>query len=150
MIKIVKADKSGWKTIAGFQIAMAKESENLILDKKTVELGVKAVFKDSARGQYYVAMDGKKIIASLMITYEWSDWRNRVVWWIQSVYVIPEYRKQKVFRMMYSYLQNLVNKNAKVGGLRLYVDKTNQNAISVYQKIQMNGEHYQLFEWMKS
>jgi ribosomal protein S18 acetylase RimI-like enzyme len=84
-----------------------------------------------------------------MITYEWSDWRNRNIWWIQSVYVKPEARRKGVYAAMYAHIKNLVQADPSIGGIRLYVDKTNTPAQHTYSKLGMNGDHYQVFEWMK-
>lgn len=135
--------------IVDFQIKMALETESLTLDRNTVTKGVQAVFKNPSLGQYFIAKEKNKVIASLLITYEWSDWRNAKVWWIQSVYVCPENRRKGVFSQFYSLIKGLVEKSEDAGGLRLYVDKTNVSAQKTYQKVGMNGEHYQLFEWMK-
>ncbi len=135
--------------IVEFQMAMALETENLRLDRNLVEKGVKAVFDDVAKGKYYVAQDDDKLIASLMITYEWSDWRNGNVYWIQSVYVLPEYRGKGVFKEMYLHIKDSVKNTPGLSGIRLYVDKNNHRAQKVYNKIGMDGSHYQLFEWIK-
>ena len=147
--KITKASVKHIETIAEFQMRMALETESIHLDKPTVLRGVSAVFNDNSLGQYFIAKDNDKVIASLMITYEWSDWRNAKVWWIQSVFVIPEYRRTGVFSQFYQHIKNIVKEDAAIGGLRLYVDKTNVSAQITYSKVGMNGEHYQLFEWMK-
>jgi ribosomal protein S18 acetylase RimI-like enzyme len=135
--------------IATFQMAMALETENLKLDAPTLQKGIAAVFADSSKGQYFVYEINGKVEASLMITYEWSDWRNGVVWWIQSVFVTKEYRGQGVYKKMYEHLKEIISSQESIRGLRLYVDKTNAAAQKVYSKLGMNGEHYQLFEWMK-
>ena len=135
--------------IIEFQIAMAKETEEFDLDRATCTKGVQAVFADSTHGRYFVAVEGSRIIASLMITFEWSDWRNGVVWWIQSVYVIPEFRRQRVYAGLYEHVQRLAARDESVKGIRLYVDKRNTRAQEVYRRMGMNGEHYQVFEWMK-
>ena len=135
--------------IINFQQKMAKETEDLELSTQTLYAGVHAVFEDSSKGTYYVAEENGKVIASLMTTYEWSDWRNGCVLWIQSVYVLPEYRKQGVYKHMYEYLKQTVIKSDKYLGLRLYVDLSNKPAQKVYTKLGMNGEHYKLFEWFK-
>ena len=150
MITIRKAKQDEWAIIASFQQAMALETEKIQLDLSTLEQGIKAVFKDTSKGCYYVAASDQQIIGTLMITYEWSDWRNRTVYWIQSVYVHPNHRRKGVYRQLYAYIQTLAAENDTIGGVRLYVDKTNQNAIKTYESLGMNGEHYQLFEWMKS
>jgi len=136
-------------TIAGFQLKMAIETENLQLDTETVGKGVKAVFEKPELGQYFVAEKDGQIIASMLTTFEWSDWRNAQVWWLQSVYVIPEFRRQGIFKRMYDFVKILAESDANVGGIRLYVDKTNVRAQEVYKAVGMNGEHYQVFEWMK-
>ena len=135
--------------IVGFQLAMALETEELILDKEICTRGVTAVFADAALGQYFVAERAGKIIASLMITYEWSDWRNGMVWWIQSVYVAPEARQQGIYAGLYDHVKAIVKADKNLRGIRLYVDERNQPAQKVYSRLGMNGEHYRVFEWMK-
>lgn len=130
------------------QIQMALETEGIELNLERITNGVKGVFENPHRGTYYVALHDGAPIASLLVTTEWSDWRNTEVWWIQSVYVIPQMRGKGVYKMMYQYLQNLaIEKN--VAGIRLYVDQTNTNATQVYQKLGMSGHHYNLFEWLR-
>lgn len=148
--KIREAAISDSETIIGFQIAMASESEGIILDPEILRSGVLAVFNDRQKGSYYVCETEGKVIASLMTTYEWSDWRNGMVIWIQSVYVTPEFRKAGVFKKMYSYLRSMVEASDYYRGLRLYVDNTNTPALAVYKAIGMNGDHYRVFEWIKS
>jgi predicted GNAT family acetyltransferase len=149
MIDIRLANKFDSLAIAEFQICMAKETENLKLDKDTVNKGINALFSDPEKGKYYVADDNGKPVASMLITYEWSDWRNSWIYWIQSVYVLPEYRKKGIFKLMYNHIVDSITDNNKVSGLRLYVDTTNAIARKVYSNIGMNGDHYQVFEWMK-
>ena len=146
-IRLAKIDDS--HTIAGFQLKMAIETENLKLDNETVQKGVKAVFEKPELGQYFIADTDGKIIASMLTTFEWSDWRNAQVWWLQSVYVLPEFRQKGNFKKMYEFVKILADMNENVGGIRLYVDKTNVRAQEVYKAVGMNGEHYQVFEWMK-
>jgi len=146
-IRLAKIDDS--HTIAGFQLKMAIETENLKLDNETVQKGVKAVFEKPELGQYFIAETDGKIIASMLTTFEWSDWRNAQVWWLQSVYVLPEFRQKGIFKKMYEFVKILADMNENVGGIRLYVDKTNVRAQEVYKAVGMNGEHYQVFEWMK-
>ncbi len=149
MIKVEEALRKHAGGLVEFQMAMAMETENLRLDRNLVEKGVKAVFDDVAKGKYFVALDDNKLIASLMITNEWSDWRNGNVYWIQSVYVLPEYRGKSVFKQMYLHIKDIVENVPGLSGIRLYVDKNNNRAQKVYNKIGMDGSHYQLFEWMK-
>lgn len=147
--QIIKGQEEHISTIADFQLKMAWETEDFKLDKKTVLQGVTAVFNQNELGQYFVVTNNNKVVASLLITYEWSDWRNVKVWWIQSVFVLPEYRRKGIFKLMYAHIQSIVEKDPNIGGLRLYVDKTNKKAQKTYENVGMNGEHYQLFEWMK-
>jgi len=149
MIEIRKADSSDWKTIADYQVKMALETEGINLDPETVSKGVKAIFENPGLGQYFLAEEEGKIVASLMTTFEWSDWRNSMVWWLQSVYVIPKYRKLGVFRKMYLHVKNIVQENENVSGIRLYVVTSNNHARKAYKSVGMDGERYQLFEWMK-
>lgn len=135
--------------IIDFQLAMARETEELELDRDTCTRGVEAVFADPNRGRYFVAESEGRVVASLMITYEWSDWRNGVVWWIQSVFVIDELRGQGVYAGLYKHVQSLVSADDSIRGIRLYVDRRNSRAQQVYARLGMNGEHYSVFEWMK-
>ena len=136
-------------TIVDFQQAMARETEDVELHRPIVSRGVEAVFEDRNLGRYFVAEAGPNLVASLLITYEWSDWRNGFVWWIQSVYVRPEYRRRGLYAGLYAYVKRLAEANEIVKGIRLYVDKRNTAAQEVYTRLGMNGEHYQVFEWMK-
>ena len=135
--------------IAAFQIAMARETEELELDAEVVARGVRAVFDQPSHGRYFVAEAEGEVIASMMITYEWSDWRDGDVWWIQSVYVRPEHRRRRVYARMYEHLKGRALADAGVRGIRLYVDRRNAPAQDVYRRCGMNGEHYLVFEWMK-
>ena len=146
---IRQAKESDSASIVAFQLAMAMETENLQLDEPTVIKGVAAVFEDPAKGVYYVAETEGKVVGSLLTTFEWSDWRNGTVLWIQSVYVRPEYRKRSIFSKLYKHIQEKVNGNTDLRGIRLYADKTNILAHGVYEHLGMTAEHYQMFEWMK-
>ena len=148
MVQIRLATIEDKEVIAGFQVKMALETENLKLDSETVRLGVKSVFLDPVKGKYLVAED-ENIIASMLLTNEWSDWRDKWFLWIQSVYVVPEKREQGVFRKMYAFVQGMIRSDNNVAGLRLYVDSENKGAIATYKAIGMDGDHYKLFEWYK-
>jgi GNAT superfamily N-acetyltransferase len=148
MITIRSAVPDDAISIIEFQQKMAQETENILLDFHTVTNGVHAVFEDATKGAYYVAVDGDTVVGSLMTTYEWSDWRCGTVIWIQSVYITPTHRGQGVYKKMYEHIQSLVTPVSGYRGIRLYVDKTNNPAQRVYEKLGMNGEHYQVFEWM--
>lgn len=134
-------------TIVDFQIAMAMETEQKVLDRAICTAGVQAVFEDTARGRYYVAELDGRVVASLLITYEWSDWRNGNFWWLQSVYVTDNARGHGVFRKMYADVRDRAARDSTVCGLRLYVDRRNARAQDVYRRLGMDGDHYQVFEW---
>lgn len=135
--------------IIDFQLKMAKETEGASLDRDVLSSGVAAVFEDPGKGTYYVGEAEGSVVSSMMITREWSDWRNQWVYWLQSVYVVPAYRGKGLFRQMYEYITEQVMKDPKVSGIRLYVDATNLNALRVYEALGMDDEHYKLCEWMK-
>lgn len=148
--QIIDANRTHMHQIANFQVLMALETEQLELNKETVLKGVESVFDKPELGRYFVVIKDGKVVASLLITYEWSDWRNANVWWIQSVYVLPVFRRTGIFKLMYQHIQSIVEKDENVGGIRLYVDKTNKKAQKTYENVGLNGNHYQLYEWMKS
>jgi GNAT superfamily N-acetyltransferase len=148
MTTIRKAKPEDTSEIIDFQQKMAWETEQITLAQETVSSGVKAVFENPARGQYWVAEEKSKIIASLLITFEWSDWRNTDVWWFQSVYVLPAYRRTGIFRSMYSLIKNEADKQG-VAGLRLYVETNNSGARKTYEALGMKREHYTMYEWLK-
>ncbi len=127
--------------------AMALETEQLQLDRATLRAGVEAVLSGRAPGQFSVAEHDGRVVGQLLVTYEWSDWRNRPVWWIQSVHVATEARRLGVFRTLYAETRRAA-KAAGAGGVRLYVDTTNVRAQAVYAALGMNGGHYQVFEDM--
>ncbi|NOX85289.1 MAG: GNAT family N-acetyltransferase [Chlorobi bacterium] len=149
MFRIRLANEEDSRAIIDFQMKMAMESEGFELDTETLTNGVIAVFRDPQKGKYFVVDHDGKIIASMLLTPEWSDWRNRWILWIQSVYVLPEYRKKGVFRMMYGHAKKLIEDDKDCAGLRLYVDVDNKNALAVYRALGMDGDHYRVFEWMK-
>lgn len=132
-------------TIVQFQAEMAMESEGCVLDKEKVTKGVTAAMLDDSKGIYWVAKYEGRTIGSLMITREWSDWNNEWYWWIQSVYVTPEYRKQGVYKAMYQKVKDAAKEN-NVSQIRLYADKTNLSAQKAYQSLGMHKSHYLMFE----
>jgi len=127
--------------------ALADESEGLALDVETLRAGVEALLDGRAPGRYWIAERDGEPVGQLLITFEWSDWRNRMVWWIQSVYVMPGARRHGVFRALYAHVQREA-RAAGAAGLRLYVDVTNSRAEAVYAAMGMNGGHYRVFEEM--
>ncbi len=133
------------ETIADFNVCLAKETEDTALDRETVFRGVRALLADRTRGSYYVACAGD-IVGQIMHTREWSDWRNGDIWWIQSVYVRPEYRRQGVFRSLYGHLKTLAESDLNVVGLRLYVEQENHAARATYAGLGMRQVRYLFME----
>ncbi len=144
-----EASTEDQKIIVTFQTMMAKETEDLMLDNETLNKGVEAVLQDSGRAKYFIAETNGVPSGMLMITYEWSDWRDGWVWWIQSVYTDPGFRKQGIYKLLYNHIKSIVLSTESIKGIRLYVDKRNNSAQKVYETLGMNGNHYSTFEWMK-
>jgi GNAT superfamily N-acetyltransferase len=149
MISIRKATFHDIHALVDFQQRLAFESENIRLDAAALKKGMRALFEDPTKGFYNVAEDDGVVVGCHMITFEWSDWRNGMVWWLQSVYVKQSHRKKGVFRKMFENLSSIVKNDPSVIGLRLYVDKTNLHAQRVYEAMGMNGDHYTVYELMK-
>lgn len=149
-ILIRRAGVADAEQIIDFQIQMAAETEDVMLDRNIITPGVKAVFDDESKGWYFVAEVDGRIAGSLLITFEWSDWRNAMILWIQSVFVGKEFRGRGVYRSLYEHIQTLVSQSDEYAGIRLYVDKTNTDALKVYQKLGMDSEHYGMCEWIKN
>ena len=143
------ATRADVPAIIDFQLAMARETEELELDRDILTRGVNALFDNPTLGRYYIADHEGRAAGSLMITYEWSDWRNGMVWWIQSVYVSPEFRRRGIYAGLYAHVKAIVLPDASIRGIRLYVDNRNVSAQEVYSRLGMEGEHYRVFEWMK-
>ena len=149
MIEVRPARPDDAAAIADFQIRMAHESEGMALDPATVSRGVRAVFDDPAKGGYWVAEEAGRVVACLLTIPEWSDWRNATVLWIHSLYVVPEARRRGVFRALFTTLKGMVERSPELAGLRLYVEKGNAAARTVYETLGMTAEHYDLYEWLK-
>lgn len=145
-ITIRKAVSSDAEIIAHCNALMAQETEHLALNKERLLVGVQGLFEKPEYGFYLVAETHNRIVGQLMITYEWSDWRNGVFWWIQSVYVPAEFRSLGIFRKLYDYVSLLAKENGTVCGLRLYVEKENERASNVYEKLGMHRTQYDLYE----
>jgi GNAT superfamily N-acetyltransferase len=134
--------------IVDFNLNMAMETERIALDHDTVLHGVNQVITDPSKGIYFVAVDESdgSVLGQTMITYEWSDWRNSNVWWVQSVYVRPPSRRQGVFRALYSHVKEMA-KTSGACGVRLYADRQNESALATYRKFGMTS-HYVVLEDM--
>lgn len=134
------------ETIAQFNSRMAQETEGVTLDWERVSAGVRAVFEKPEHGWYLLALESGRVVGQLMVTFEWSDWRNGVFWWIQSVYVTPEARGRGVYKELYAELLRRARQDGGVCGVRLYVEKHNQRAQHVYEGQGMRRSDYDLFE----
>ena len=145
-IEVRLAEPQDAATIADFTRNIAWETENIQLTPETVSDGVQAVFDDPGLGFYVVATNSGNIIGCLMVTYEWSDWRNGVQWWLQSVYVKSEFRRKGVFKQLWSFTINLASGNPEVCGMRLYVEKDNKLAQATYRSIGMQATNYLVYE----
>lgn len=134
--------------LAAFNAAMALETEERKLDGPTLLRGVQMLLADEQRGAYFVAEEcaTKRLAGQLLITREWSDWRAGEFWWIQSVYVRPEDRRQGVFRQLMQHVEQAARQDNLCTGLRLYVDGSNQSAKQVYQTLGWCKTHYQVME----
>ncbi len=144
--RIREAAPADGPVIADFNMQLARESEGLELEAARVQAGVAAMLQDRAKGIYYVAEAEGAVIGQTMITYEWSDWRNGNIWWIQSVYVKPEFRRAGVFRAIFDHLRNLARARREVCGIRLYVHADNLRACQAYERLGMTRTKYQVFE----
>jgi len=142
---IEKGNSADIEAIAHFQVEMAMESEGSTLDLERVTRGVTMAMDDEAKGQYIVARYEGKVVGSLMLTREWSDWNCQWYWWIQSVYVEPRHRGKGVYRAMYERVKQMA-RNENVSQVRLYVDKTNNTAQHAYQHLGMTETHYLMYE----
>jgi GNAT superfamily N-acetyltransferase len=130
-------------------LALAEESEHVRLDADTLRQGILALLESRAPGRYWVAEFDGRVVGQLLVTFEWSDWRNRMVWWIQSVFVVTDMRGRGVLRTLYEAARREALASG-AGGLRLYVDTTNARAQAAYTALGMNGDHYRVFEDMFS
>lgn len=132
--------------LADANAAIALETERKLLERDTLERGVRAVFAQPSRGFYLIAERGSHAVGCLLVTYEWSDWRNGDWWWLQSVYVIPEARRGGVFRALYAEIERRARAAAGVVGLRLYVEHDNARAQATYAMLGMRPARYSLYE----
>ena len=133
-------------TIADFNSRMAWETEHRRLDLDRVQKGVTALLHDSSKGTYFVAESDDSMVGQLLITFEWSDWRNGTFWWIQSVYVVDDFRGRGVFRALFQHVHKLAKDGPDVCGLRLYVEGGNDGAQGTYTRLGMKRTSYEIFE----
>ena len=145
-MNIRQANEADIDALVEFNIAMALETEGKTLGSEILKPGVAAVFDDPNKGFYIVAEDGGQIAGGLLVTFEWSDWRNKWFWWIQSVYIRPESRGRSIYRQMYGFVKALADERGDVAGFRLYVEHDNTHAQRVYDGIGMTRSHYVMYE----
>ncbi len=144
---IRNAQKTDHNIITNNNIALAWESEQLKLDQNIVAAGIKTALSDSSKGFYLIAEINGNVAGQLMVTCEWSDWCNKTNWWLQSVYVLPEFRGNGVYSSLYEQVLQLARNDGTISGIRLYVDADNKNAQQVYRTIGMGESHYLLYEY---
>ncbi len=145
-ITIRPASESDVGVIADFNVLMAKETEGKSLPLDRVREGVKSILIDPSKGLYILVEENAEILGQLMITYEWSDWRNGNFWWIQSVYVRKENRGKGVFQALFNHVKKMAHGRKDVCGLRLYVEKHNERARKTYKRLGMKETDYLLYE----
>ncbi len=145
-ISIRRGKPTDAETIAAYNAALAAETEHLELDRDRLLLGVQAVLEDPSKGFYTIAETGGVLVGQIMITFEWSDWRNGTFWWIQSVYVHPEYRRRGIFSRLHRHVTDEAKQFGTVCGLRLYVEKANKQAQRTYQRLGMQQAIFDMYE----
>ena len=144
-IFVREANGSDISTLINYKCALAYETENMTLDEDILRLGIKKAL-ELEDCHYFVAELNGEIVGQSMITSEWSDWRNGVMWWIQSVYVDPDHRQRGVFQSILKYIEALVEKHSEVKGLRLYVKKDNKVGVNAYESLGIKNSGYLIHE----
>ncbi len=132
--------------LAHWAKAMALETEQKQLADEDIFPGVRRALEQAGLARYFIAELNGQPSGCLMLTYEWSDWRNGLWWWIQSVYVDPASRRQGVYRALYAHIKALAANDCDVQGIRLYVEKDNHSAQQTYLSLGMHDSHYRVFE----
>jgi GNAT superfamily N-acetyltransferase len=145
-MQVREAERTDVDALVQFNLRMAMETERKQLDREVLTAGVRAVLDHPALGFYLVAEAEGKVVGCLMVTTEWSDWRNGAFWWVQSVYVVPPFRRRGAFRALYAEVKRRARKAGNVRGFRLYVERDNAVAQSTYSRLGMAETHYRVFE----
>ncbi|MBO2686744.1 GNAT family N-acetyltransferase [Shewanella algae] len=143
---IRKGTPKDTEALVTFNQAMAQETEGLALDSDTLSRGVSTLLENPAKGFYLVAEIEGEIAGSLMVTFEWSDWRAADYYWIQSVYIKPEHRQKGIYRALYQEVKTLAEKQGGAASFRLYVEQENTRAQQAYQSLGMSQSHYLMYE----
>jgi ribosomal protein S18 acetylase RimI-like enzyme len=147
-LEIREAVASDATQIAQYNAMLAMETEGTRLAPEVAERGAEAMFADRSKGRYWLAEVDGEVVGQLMLTYEWSDWRNGMVWWIQSVYVHGDFRRRGVFSTLYRHVESLARQEPEVCGLRLYVERDNAHAQSTYEALGMHTTNYLVMQSM--
>lgn len=145
-LQVREARAADAATLCAFNQIMAEETEGLRLEPERLARGVEAVLQDRAKGLYLVAEREGRVVGQLMLTFEWSDWRNGLFWWIQSVYVAPDERGRGVYRALHERVVELARGSGKACGVRLYVETDNVVARAVYERVGMKPCRYGMYE----
>ena len=145
-LNIRDANSDDQNCIADFNSRIAVETEGRELDQAIVGPGVERLLADNSMGRYWVAEQDGRIVGQIMVTYEWSDWRNGRLWWIQSVYVHADYRRQGVYTALYRHVESLARSDPDVAGLRLYVENDNKRAQRTYEFLGMVDPGYKVMQ----
>ncbi len=146
MVNIRKATPADIEVLVGFNASMAMETEGRFLDTDTLKQGTQAVFDSPEKGYYLVAEADGEVVGSLLCMEEWSDWRGATFWWIQSVYVRPDWRRKGIYRRLHNWVYEAALAADGVCGVRLYVDKENHIAQETYMSLGMSKTNYDLYE----
>jgi GNAT superfamily N-acetyltransferase len=147
--RIRPAEPADLETLVAFSAAMALETEGRTLDQARLREGTRAVLDASENGVYWVAEPDTgpaAIVGQLLITYEWSDWRNATFWWIQSVYVRPDWRRRGVYRALHRFISDRARERGNICGIRLYVESHNTVAQTAYTHVGLRQAAYTVFE----
>jgi ribosomal protein S18 acetylase RimI-like enzyme len=149
LVLVRRAQPGDADAIAAFNSAMALETEGRALLPERIGAGVRRLLSDSSLGFYAVAEHEGRVVGCLMVTNEWSDWRNGLFWWIQSVYVVSEWRRRGVYRRLYEFVRELAAADPAICGFRLYVEKDNEGAQRTYEALGMATTDYLLYEELR-
>lgn len=144
-IVVRAATSQDWQIIAHFNTALARETESKELAPEKIGPGVQAILNDPAKGRYFVAQADGQVVGQIMHTYEWSDWRNGMIWWLQSVYIHPDYRQLGVFRKLFEHLVDCAQQEHALG-VRLYVEQHNTRAHTTYDRLGLLPAGYDVRE----
>jgi ribosomal protein S18 acetylase RimI-like enzyme len=147
-IDIRNATLADQPIIVDFNSRLADETEGKTINQSLLEPGVTTILADCTKGRYWIATIDGEVAGQIMVTYEWSDWRNGMLWWIQSVYIPAEHRRKGVFSALYSHVESLVREDPAACGIRLYVEKSNLRAQDTYRNLGFTEPGYLVMETM--